>query len=187
MNDKISLRRDINKLLNNMDKKTLLDLSYHACINASKTTGFLNANVIMAYNAMEHEPDPGYLVEIAYRLGKKVVFPRVMSKEIMHAYLEESDIKHFTLSNYGIQEPDIEHAKLISPEKIDLIIVPGLAFDKNGGRLGRGGGYYDRFLSQTEAFRLGFCIEDQITGEIPMLRHDCRMHAVVTDINYYIQ
>lgn len=187
MIDKISLRRDMNQLLKNMDKKVLTELSLQACVNASKTDEFLASNIIMAYNAIKHEPDPSYLVKTAQMLGKKVAFPRVMSKETMHAYLEESSIKHFTLSSYGILEPDIKYSELIRPENIDLIIVPGLAFDKTGGRLGRGGGYYDRFLSTTKAFRMGFCIEDQIAGNIPIQKHDCKMHAVVTNLNFYKQ
>lgn len=80
---------------------------------------------------------------------------------------------------FGIPEP--EHPVWAGPDEIDLILVPGIAFDCSGNRLGRGGGFYDRLLPQYRAIRVGVCFSFQILEKIPPESHDCRMDLLVTD------
>ena len=73
---------------------------------------------------------------------------------------------------------------------MDLVVAPGLAFDRNGGRLGHGGGHYDRLLAgmaMHHAFKVGLALECQLVGHVPMNRRDIRMNAVVTDRAVYRQ
>ena len=71
----------------------------------------------------------------------------------------------------------------VPAEDIDLIVTPGLAFDATGGRLGRGGGYYDTFFANKDldAVEMGFCFSEQIVEEVPMNEHDRRVDVVVSD------
>ncbi len=78
---------------------------------------------------------------------------------------------------FGIPEPA---NPVFAPEELDLIIVPGVAFDRTGNRIGRGGGFYDRLLPQYHAVRVGACFDFQCLGTVPSEPHDCRMDVVVS-------
>jgi 5-formyltetrahydrofolate cyclo-ligase len=80
---------------------------------------------------------------------------------------------------FGIPEP--QHPVWAGPDELDLILVPGVAFDRAGNRLGRGGGFYDRLLPQYRAKRAGICFDVQCLEEIPAEPHDCRMDLLVTE------
>ena len=80
---------------------------------------------------------------------------------------------------YGIWEPD-ETCPPIEPDDMDLILVPGAAFDRQGDRLGQGGGYSDRSLAQTRAVRIGVCHDFALLDAVPTQTHDARMDGVVT-------
>jgi 5-formyltetrahydrofolate cyclo-ligase len=83
----------------------------------------------------------------------------------------------------GILEPDPLQAETIDPGEIDLIILPGSVFDAAGGRLGYGGGFYDRFLESAApaAFRIGLAFEIQVVAAVPLLPHDQKLQALVTE------
>ncbi len=78
---------------------------------------------------------------------------------------------------FGIPEPT---NPVFAPEELDLIIVPGVAFDRTGNRIGRGGGFYDRLLPQYHAVRIGICFDFQCVENVPSEPHDCRMDVVVS-------
>ena len=87
---------------------------------------------------------------------------------------------------YGIAEPDPEHSSLISPEKLDAVIVPCVAFDAAHRRLGHGGGYYDRFLPLcTCAVKLAAAFELQRAAAVPIDSFDVAMDAVATELRIY--
>ena len=81
---------------------------------------------------------------------------------------------------YGILEPP-DDARLIPLSQLDLVVVPGLAFDAFGCRLGQGGGFYDRTLVHTHATRLAVCFREQVVASVPSGEHDCGMDLVVTE------
>jgi 5-formyltetrahydrofolate cyclo-ligase len=88
---------------------------------------------------------------------------------------------------FGIREPDPENWESASPEEIDLALIPGLAFDPMGGRLGRGKGFYDRLLGNP-AFRgikVGLAWEWQLVDEVPGAAHDIRMDIVIAGENIH--
>jgi 5-formyltetrahydrofolate cyclo-ligase len=82
---------------------------------------------------------------------------------------------------YGILEPKKEKIKPTSIHEIDIVLVPGVAFDRFGHRLGQGGGYYDWFLSKTNVVSIGLAFEFQILKEIPVEPHDQRVDLIVTE------
>jgi 5-formyltetrahydrofolate cyclo-ligase len=83
---------------------------------------------------------------------------------------------------YGIPAPD---GPTIPPETIDLIVVPGLAFDRSCHRLGQGGGYYDRYLPYCRAVTVGLAFELQMTDDLPWEAHDIQLDFVATDAALY--
>jgi len=82
-----------------------------------------------------------------------------------------------------IREPIFNPARLVPPAEIDLILIPGLAFTRDGQRLGRGGGHYDRYLASlpARAMKLGVCFQCQLVESLPVEAHDQRLHAIVTE------
>ncbi len=132
---------------------------------------------MLCYCALHKEADPSAIVKQAWAEGKRVAFPWCGENWRMEA-LEPLKEDAFLVGRHGIIAPDPARSRVIPPEELDLIVVPGLAFDKIGGRLGRGAGYYDRYLSQTAAIFVGFCLENQVVPHVPMDAHDVRLHLI---------
>lgn len=143
---------------------------------------FQNAASIMAYCAIPPEIDLTDVLQAILVQGKSLLLPRCEADGTMTARKIDS-LEALRPGAYGILEPGPE-TPCIAPEKIDLILVPGLAFDKKGHRLGRGKGYYDRFLSKTTGKTIGVC--GYLLPQVPVEPHDKRMDAVVTDKNIMI-
>lgn len=138
---------------------------------------FLEAERIMAYAAIPPEIDLTPVIEAVFRAGKTLILPRCESEGQMTAR-KISDLQELMSGAYGILEPR-QDTKLVPAQEIDLILVPGLAFDQQGRRLGRGKGYYDRFLRETTGKKMGIC--SCLLPEIPVEEHDIAMDAVATE------
>lgn len=127
---------------------------------------------VCAYSPLPDEPrilDP-------WPGEKQIALPVVVGDRIFPKWV--SGLQDLNLGAFGILEPLPEAAS--AGTEFDLILVPGRAFDRQGGRLGRGKGYYDRFLGSTTGYRIGVCFDYQIVDEIPREAHDVKMDAVVT-------
>lgn len=146
-------------------------------------------SVLLAYMPFRTEADITPLIEWGWKQGFDVALPktspdRQLSLRLVRGYEElESGM-------LGIREPVPSTPVLTNWSRIDLMIVPGLAFDRNCGRLGYGGGYYDRFLaelqlqSEGEPLKLALAFELQLVEEVPMEPHDYRVDRVLTESSY---
>jgi 5-formyltetrahydrofolate cyclo-ligase len=142
---------------------------------------FLRARCVLAYVSLRFELDPGAAVARAHALGKRVALPRVdvESGELrMHAYIPGDELSE---SGFGVREPQ-PSAPPVAAEDVDLVLVPGLAFDVRGYRLGYGKGFYDRLLPRlTCATRVGLAFELSLLAEVPNHEHDVPVDVLVTD------
>lgn len=113
---------------------------------------------------------------------KKIYLPKVnRGKKTLSFHRVRCLHGHLKKSFYGIAEPG-ERCVRRSAGRMDLILVPGVGFDRRGGRLGRGGGYYDHALRYAARVpKLGICFREQLVRKIPMGKHDVRMDQVITD------
>lgn len=129
---------------------------------------FAGAKVVALFSALKDEPSTSEALARWSRI-KRIVLPRVEG-EVMRFY--DYVPSAMTDGAFGISEPDA--TTLCLPEEIDLIIVPGVAFTADGMRLGRGKGFYDKYLSQNgfRAFKTGVCYPHQIIDELPTDPHD---------------
>jgi 5-formyltetrahydrofolate cyclo-ligase len=129
------------------------------------------------------------LLPIARRQGKRTVVPYCVGDRL--EVLSLKDVDELTLGTFGILEPKMElrdsPARRVEPAELDLVVVPGVAFDRTGGRLGHGKGYYDRFLRtvRSDATLVGFAFECQLFPSIPMQAHDVPVHKVITEKSVY--
>jgi 5-formyltetrahydrofolate cyclo-ligase len=134
-----------------------------------------NQSSILTYLAFRNEPDLSLLFELLP--DTRWVVPRITEGRQMalHPYDPGRLVRH----RFGMLEPTAD-LPVVDPAKIDVVLVPGVAFDRHGRRLGFGGGYYDRFLYTTSALRIGIAFDECLADEIPCGAHDQRMDWVAT-------
>lgn len=136
------------------------------------------AHTLLLYSALPDELSMQELIDQLIEKKRTVLLPRVINSTQMELrqYTGISDLQK---GAYGIMEPTGKVFK--EYEKIDVAIIPGMAFDRQGHRLGRGKGYYDRFLPLLKnAYRIGVCYSSHLLNHIPTDEHDIRMDCVVT-------
>ena len=140
---------------------------------------FKKAKIVMFYIAFGGEVNTEEMIRGAKKIGKVICVPMCRKdKEIMQPAILEDHAK-LKKGPYGVCEPATE--KLVKPEDLDLVIVPGLAFDKKGNRLGRGKGYYDRFLGSlsNKTHSIGLAFDFQVLPLVPTTTHDVSVKKVI--------
>ncbi len=147
------------------------------CRHVLESEWFRQAKTIMAYAAISTEVDLSPVLKATLADGKTLILPRCEAGGIMTARRID-DFSQLTTGTYGIPEPNPD-APMVPAAEIDLILVPGMAFDALGRRLGRGKGYYDRFLVDFHGKTMGIC--GQLMAEVPVEQHDITMDAVAVD------
>jgi 5-formyltetrahydrofolate cyclo-ligase len=158
--------------------------SKSACSNLISTKQFQNAKVIMFYLPMPQEIDTTDAILYAWKKDKTVVVPKVFWKQKrMTAVRISSFEEDFSIDVGGLRNP--KNNDEVAPQTIDLIVVPALVFDRKGFRLGRGGGYYDKFLANPKllAKKSGFCFAEQLLegDNLPVMPNDIPVDLLVTD------
>lgn len=141
---------------------------------------FLSAKTLLIYNSLPDEPCTRFLLDSS--LGhKRVLLPVVEGDELR--VKEYTGSANLNAGAFGILEP--EGAPFTDYSVVDLIVVPGVAFDAAGGRLGRGRGYYDRFLKNSGlagVYKIGIAFSFQLVDRVPVEQHDIRMDEVLTEL-----
>jgi 5-formyltetrahydrofolate cyclo-ligase len=141
----------------------------------------VDARKIMLFLAFGSEVDTWLILDQAVVLGKEVVAPVCMPESKGLALYPISSRDEARPGHWGILEPK-QVGEPVSPSTIDVVIVPGIAFDLQGNRVGYGGGYYDRFLSQVaKAWKIGVCYDLQLLCRVPREEHDVSVDALVTE------
>jgi 5-formyltetrahydrofolate cyclo-ligase len=136
----------------------------------------------MVYMALPQEVQTTQIIARARLLQKRVAVPVVRGNTLTAVALPD-DPAQLRPSRFGILEPSHGLQVVIPPEEIGYIVVPGVAFDYHGGRLGFGKGYYDRFLRTLPAttYRCGLAFGMQMVPCVPQASHDICMHGIVTE------
>ena len=146
------------------------------CDHILRSQLFQNANVIGGYMPLQREADVTAIMEAALQQGKTLVLPVCQKPPIMTMRVVTS-LRELRSGAYGIMEPP-EHAPSISPCEIDLLLVPLEGVDRNGYRLGKGGGYYDHLLAQADIQTVGCAMSWQWTAFVPRDPWDKKLCAV---------
>jgi len=183
-NPKKALRTRLLDLIRNQKEDIRLKKSELIKAALFKTLEFRAAKMIMFYSAFDGEVETLEMIKQAQTLGKKIVLPVTIKekKEIIPSLiinLEES----LTNGPYGIKQPKENITQEVDSCAIDLVIVPGVAFDKKGNRLGRGEGYYDRFLKKLpqKTPKIGLAFDFQVVDCLPCVeKHDVSVSSVIS-------
>lgn len=147
-----------------------------------KSEEYNKAKIIFIFVSYKSEVDTHNIIKYALKDGKLVCVPKVMYK---NSYMEAVGIYDFNELKegaYGILEPQNIDLR-VEETSIDICYVPGLAFDKNGGRIGYGGGYYDKFLKKikNDSKKIGLAYNFQIVDKVPMEEYDIHMDGFISD------
>jgi 5-formyltetrahydrofolate cyclo-ligase len=179
---KKELRQRLRKIVAEIPSDELSTRSLRACHRLFEQSEYIRAEVIMVFLSLPNEIDTSPLVLRAWQDRKRVLAPKVSWNQRRMLPLEiRSLTDDLMVSAMGLREPVTGIPFPIS--LIDLVIVPGLGFDEYGNRLGRGRGFYDRFLAHPEfaGTACGLAFEDQITPRVPVGPLDRRVDMLVTD------
>lgn len=146
---------------------------------------FKEPKLVMCYASMGDEVQIRPLIQRWLDLGVTVAMPRVISKGQMEA-VTLPDLASLVEGEYGILTPDPAKSQVVAPEELDMIIVPGVAFDTRGERLGMGGGFYDAFMAKAvNAKRIALAYSCQLVSSVPMEEHDVLVHKIITEQGIY--
>ena len=148
---------------------------------------YRRAKLVHTYvSSKENEVDTRALICTCLKQGKCVAVPVVMpgTQTLAHALINGLD--QLVVGPWGLAQPDPAAATWLPAEaRIDLVVVPGLAFDRRGHRIGWGGGYYDRFLAQVQTVKIGLCYDALVLDCIPGEPHDVPVDLVVAETAIY--
>ena len=184
--DKVQLRRRLQKSMIEMTDRQRSEKSRRACQNLISTPQFLEASTIMMYLPLPNEADISETILHAWQLRKTVVVPKISWQQRHMIPVQISSLEtgtELSIGASGLRNPVT--GVPIPFEQINLVVAPGLGFDRHGNRLGRGGSYYDRFFANDElkTVKCGFAFEEQVTDSVPVTEHDVPMDFLVTDQN----
>jgi 5-formyltetrahydrofolate cyclo-ligase len=180
--DKAELRRKLLKRLLAIPPEQRSERSRKACRNLVSTEQFQGASTVMMFLSLPHEVDTSEAILHAWQLGKAVAVPKISWQQRHMIAVEINSLETgLSTATSGLRNP-ISGVPVPFGE-IDMVVTPGLAFDKKGNRLGRGGSYYDRFFANEElkAARCGFGFAEQLVDSIPVTEHDEPVEILVTD------
>ena len=174
MNNKAALRQQFCTLRERLPPEEVAVASAALCQRLAAWPTLQEAQTALTYLAFRNEPDLGLLFELLPHIRWAV--PRIAGKcLVVHPYDPTRLVRH----RFGMLEPAAD-MPVVDPATLDVVLAPGVAFDRRGGRLGFGGGYYDRFLPTTPALRVGVTLEACLADELPCGEHDQRMDWIAT-------
>jgi len=179
---KQALRKEIRRRLSALSAESLRRKSLAACEALTAEEAFRRARAVMIYLSTAREVNTASLTAAARAEGKILLAPKVAADGSQMIAVELDDLDDGLVAGpHGILEP--AGAEAFPLEKIDLIVIPAVAYDRKGNRLGHGGGHYDRFLARRElkAVRCGLAFAEQIVPSVPTAPHDRPVQMIVTD------
>lgn len=174
--DKISLRNHIRQLKRQMPEALICEKSDRLKELFTQTEHYKNAKTIYGYLPYNQEVRTVAILEQALRDGKKVAVPKVYGDKMHFIYLE--DLTKVSTGYAGIPEPIADDP--IADDPAALVLMPGLAFDKVGHRIGYGGGFYDKFLEREPNHpKVALCYDFQVLPYLEVQEHDVPVDLVI--------
>lgn len=179
--NKIELREKCRQIINDTPPEEFVEWGEKISAVVLASDEWKNAETVFVFASTKNEPDTILLLLNALKGGKRLCIPRITGDGTMDAV----EIKNFSAlksGKFGIPEPTDE-CNIIEKSEIDLILLPCFAADESGNRLGKGGGFYDRFCEKTDCVKITVCPEIFLmkSGVIPTEAHDIATENVVTE------
>ena len=186
MNDKKKIRRAILKERQALSLDEVANKSAVICARISAMDAFCRAKTVMLFLPFRNEVDTRPLIEALWAAGKRVLVP-LCQPDVTLIPCRIGQLADLQPGTWGILEPKPECRLPVPAEEIDLVVVPGVAFDSQGNRLGYGGGYYDRFLPRLKPGtpKVAIAFDMQMVPKLESDAYDQAMDLVVTEAGVY--
>lgn len=180
MSTKQQIRKEILGIRRNLSPEYMEKSSLMITEKIINHPEYQEAKWIFCYMDAKGEVQTKYLIEHAWKNGKRVVVPKVEGKEM--SFYEITGFSQLETGNFGIMEPVSTCIKVDSKDKKSIMIIPGVAFDQAGNRIGYGGGYYDKYISShSKMYKMAIAFSVQIVPQIPSEEYDIKMDCIITE------
>lgn len=166
--------------LSELDLPVYEDLSFRVAQQLFQDDNWMEASTIAITVSKAPEVDTFQVIRKGWEQGKRMVVPKCEPKSRQLNFRELKRFSELETVYYGLLEPIVSETESVNPDEIDLVVVPGLAFSKDGYRLGFGGGYYDRFLANYRGNTVSLAFKDQIVPDVPVESHDIPVRKIVS-------
>lgn len=176
--EKKRLRSEFKKIRNSIEKSVRASESERIIEKLLETEEYRNAKTVFAYVSFGSEVETYNLLERILSDGKRLAVPLCDTDSRIMSAVWIEDLSQLVCGSYGIPEPP-QKGITLGKKEIDLIVVPGLCFDRSGIRLGYGGGYYDKFLCGFKGDSVGLAFSRCITESLPSEEFDCKVDRII--------
>lgn len=173
LRDEIAQKR---KIISSRDRK---NADGKICTQLHSLPLFIQAKTVCIYVSLPEEVDTRDSIEQLFQQKKNVVVPNVGKGGLLDLY-RISSLSDLKPGKFHIPEPDNTH-EIVSPLLIDVFIIPGVAFDRQGNRLGRGRGYYDRLLQDVRTPIIALAYDFQVIAQVPRASYDVSVPVIITE------
>jgi 5-formyltetrahydrofolate cyclo-ligase len=180
---KKAIRKEILKKRDEISPDIKAEKDLHIKKKLFSLPEFISTKTILFYASFRSEVETLNMIRESLKMGKMAVLPKVDKKRHRLILYEIKDVSELSPGYMGIPEPSLPDERLVNLDDIDLVIIPGAAFDYSGNRLGYGGGYYDIMLSESKRKIpvVALVYEEQLVDIIPSEKHDVKVDMIVTD------
>lgn len=185
MEMKAVIRRNMIEQRGLLSIREIIEKSSQIALRLCSLSQYINSGTVMAYMSFRNEVATDIFIGKCIHDGKKVAIPKVQQNPAMALLpYEIKDPKMDVLMGFkGIFEPDASRLRRVDPLELDLVVIPGVAFDCRRHRIGYGAGYYDRFLMtlRPDCLKVGIAYEMQMIDEFSAAEYDIPMDLVITE------
>ncbi len=181
---KIQIRDDISQIISAMPENERAEKTRAIENRLFEFANFLEAKIALLYVNSDYEVQTENIIKRSYQYNKIVVLPSFDPEKFEMSLMKVDHFaKNLVPGPRNVLEPDATRCKAVPMERIDIAIIPGLAFDEKGGRIGTGRGYYDRLIPRLAITtrKVALTFEEQIVAQIPMESHDKYVDIIITD------
>lgn len=185
--EKKDLRKFYSNLRDSLSTEEITKRSQKMCNSFFGSALYKNSQTIFTYINYKSEFNTSIIAKKTLSDNKKLCVPVMSKKAHEMFFVQITNLNELQKNKFGILEPTLNFEKVLKPNNKTVIIVPALAFDKNGFRLGYGGGYYDKYLSENKSFaNIGFSFNFQIANELIHNENDIPVDVILTENNSII-
>ena len=183
--DKSAWRRRVRELLHALPAEARAAASRHLREVLLAQPIWSHASRVLCFAPLDEEPDITSVMDDAWQAGKAVALPRYDSGSRRYEAARITALSQLVRGQFGVLEPG-PGCPATPLNQLDLVLVPGVAFDLTGRRLGRGKGFYDRLLAEVRGHKCGVCFDAQVVPEVPEEPHDVRLDSILTPTRWHL-
>jgi len=181
---KQEVRNNIAATLEKLSDKEIAKKTKQIEDNLFEFANFLEAKIVLLYINKKSEVASRNIIKRCFDFNKIVILPAFNIKTYEIKLMKVDDLDNDLITGpRGILEPDINRCKIVPVDRVDLALIPGIAFDEKGGRIGSGEGYYDRFIPKLSITtrKVAIALECQIIQQVPVESHDNHVDIIITE------